>query len=135
MRTSAKSRACLTPKPSHRARALDYIKIRSLLTQKTMHFRTRRCVRCSWLCGKDRRSRRIYEHCRQWLADRLHKLSRARAIELHAYAIMSNQFHEGREPERVLKPEDYDSICNDLIEQLEAMKNLGSGLPAIKKFV
>ena len=52
-----------------------------------------RCVRRSWLCGKDRRSRRNYEHRRQWLVDRLHQLSRAYAIELHAYAIMSNHFH------------------------------------------
>jgi len=52
-----------------------------------------RCVRRSWLCGTDRRSRRNYEHRRQWLVDRLHQLSCAYAIELHAYAVMSNHFH------------------------------------------
>ena len=40
-----------------------------------------RCVRRSWLCGVDRRSRRNYEHRRQWLVDRLHKSLRTLALD------------------------------------------------------
>ena len=52
-----------------------------------------RCVRKSWLCGRDRRTRKDYTHRKTWLIQRLHQLAKAFPVEVHAYAIMSNHFH------------------------------------------
>jgi len=52
-----------------------------------------RCVRRSWLCGWDQTTRRNYAHRKHWLITRLNQLSKAFAVEVHAYSIMSNHFH------------------------------------------
>tara|TARA_R110001592_G_scaffold177076_2_gene417307 strand:+ start:118576 stop:119562 length:987 start_codon:yes stop_codon:yes gene_type:complete len=52
-----------------------------------------RCVRRSFLCGIDRYSGQSYEHRRQWVEDRLHKLVGIFAIELCAFSVMSNHTH------------------------------------------
>ncbi len=52
-----------------------------------------RCVRRSWLCGRDVRTRRDYSHRKSWFTERLKQLGGAFAIDVYAYAIMSNHFH------------------------------------------
>ena len=52
-----------------------------------------RCVRQSYLCGKDHKTGVNYEHRRKWIKERLHTLSEAFAIDLCAYAIMHNHVH------------------------------------------
>ncbi len=52
-----------------------------------------RCVRQSWLCGRDRKSGRNYNHRKSWLKDRLFFLAQYFAIEIDAFAIMDNHFH------------------------------------------
>lgn len=54
---------------------------------------TSRCVRRAYLCGWDSVNQRSYDHRKEWLINRLFKLSDIFAVKICSYAIMSNHYH------------------------------------------
>ncbi len=54
---------------------------------------TGRCVRRAWLWGVDQYAGRDYSYRKAWVEERLKKLCTAFAVDVCAYAIMSNHYH------------------------------------------
>jgi REP element-mobilizing transposase RayT len=52
-----------------------------------------RCVRRAFLCGQDSFSGKSYEHRKGWVLERLETLAAVFAVDICAYAVMSNHYH------------------------------------------
>ncbi len=52
-----------------------------------------RCVRRTFLCGKDRRSGKDYSHRKEWIRKRLEELVGIFALDILGFAMLSNDLH------------------------------------------
>ena len=80
-----------------------------------------RCVRRAFLCGVDDASGQSYEHRRQWIEDKLLALAEVFALDVCAYAVMSNHYHV------VLHVDNQEADSWDTEEVIERWHQLFSG--------
>jgi len=73
---------------------MGYARQSQISLQETPHYHcVSRCVRRAWLWGVDEYAGKDYSHRKEWVIDRLRTLSSIFAIDLCAYAVMSNHYH------------------------------------------
>ena len=90
---------------------------------------TVRCVRRAYLCGEDRVTGENYDHRKQWLVSRLRFLSYVYAIDICAYAVMSNHYHV------VLHVDEARARDWSLEEVVERWQQLCSGHPLVNRWL
>ena len=88
-----------------------------------------RCVRRSFLCGKDKYSGQSFEHRRGWVENRLLFLSNIFSISLCAYAVMSNHTHV------VMHVDKDEALSWSVNEVLRRYHKLHQGTLLTQKFV
>lgn len=87
-----------------------------------------RCVRRAFLCGFDEFSGNSFEHRRQWIVDRINHLTATFAIDVCAYAVMSNHYH------LVLRLSPGKSTCWSQSEVIERWQNIYSGGELVRAY-
>ena len=88
-----------------------------------------RCVRRAFLCGEDHFSGRSYEHRKAWVVERMAQLAEVFAIDLCAYAVMSNHYH------LVVRINAEEASEWSLEEVAERWMRLFSGVPLVKNWL
>ncbi|MEF3193402.1 MAG: transposase, partial [Halothiobacillaceae bacterium] len=88
-----------------------------------------RCVRRAFLCGVDAHSGKSYEHRRGWIEKRILELAAIFAIDVAAYAVMSNHYHV------VLRIDEARARSWDAQEVLSRWMRLFSGPVLVRRFL
>lgn len=88
-----------------------------------------RCVRRAFLCGQDHFSGRSFEHRKDWVVERLAEIGRAFAIDICAYAVMSNHYH------LVLRVDVRRAQRWSSVEVAERWMQLFSGSPLVRRWL
>ncbi|MFO7593865.1 MAG: transposase [Pseudomonadota bacterium] len=88
-----------------------------------------RCVRRAFLCGEDAHTGQSYEHRRAWIEEKIFSLSRVFALDICAYAVMSNHYHV------VLYVDKEQADGWDDREVIERWHELFSGTPLTQRFL
>jgi REP element-mobilizing transposase RayT len=74
--------------------AMTYPRESLICLQATPYYHVvSRCVRRSWLWGVDEYAGKDYSHRKDWVLERLRELSSVFAIDICAYAVLSNHYH------------------------------------------
>ena len=79
-----------------------------------------RCVRRAWLWGVDEYAGRDYSHRKAWVLERLASQASIFAIDVCAYAVMSNHYHLVLHVDREAGSPGHAPILSGLIEQIAA---------------
>ncbi len=88
-----------------------------------------RCVRRAFLCGDDPLTQRNYDHRKAWMVDRIRYLSSIFAIDICAYAVMSNHYHIVVK----LHPQSANDWSFD--EVIQRWRQLFSGKPLVNRYL
>ncbi|WP_298772959.1 transposase [uncultured Shewanella sp.] len=88
-----------------------------------------RCVRRAYLCGKDDYTGQSYEHRRVWVEERILQLAKVFAIDICAYAVMSNHLHV------VLCVDIYEANTWSKLDVAQRWHQLFKGTEITQKFV
>lgn len=89
---------------------------------------TTRCVRRAFLCGTGSSSGHCYEHRRGWIARRIKQLAAVFAIDIAAYAVMSNHYHVVLRVNR----EAAEGLTRDQV--IERWQHLFTGSPLLQRY-
>ena len=88
-----------------------------------------RCVRRAFLCGEDSFTGQSYEHRRGWVEDKMLALAKVFAIDICAYAVMSNHTH------LVLHVNEDEALNWDVKQVLERWHRLHKGTQFTQKYL
>ncbi|WP_036181470.1 transposase [Marinomonas sp. MED121] len=88
-----------------------------------------RCVRRAFLCGQDELTGQSYEHRRGWIEDKVLSLAAVFAIDVCAYAVMSNHTH------LVLHVNEDEALNWDVKQVLERWHSLHKGTQFTEKYL
>ncbi|WP_036181542.1 transposase [Marinomonas sp. MED121] len=99
------------------------------LQDTTYYHCVSRCVRRAFLCGQDELTGQSYEHRREWIEDKMLSSAAIFAIDICAYAVMSNHTH------LVLHVNENEALNWDVKQVLERWHRLHKGTQFTQKYL